>query len=428
MNNATLAQWLEYLETLHPSEMELGLDRVAAVARRLQLIPVSIPVITVAGTNGKGSTSAVLEALLTEMGQVVGLSTSPHFLNFNERIRVGSADVADAEIVAAFEEIEAARQETALTYFEFSLLAALLVFRRLGVDTMILEVGLGGRLDAVNIVDASLAIITSIELDHQEWLGDSRDLIAVEKAGILRRDQTAIIAEPNPPVSLRQIVLDAGAKALFLGEDFWLEEGADGWQASFLQADAETFVTRKRAPAELLPVNICAAVQAALALGAALDDAVLDKALARVHLPGRRQTSEVAGLEYVLDVAHNPAAVSKLLEYISLSSCKGKTFAVFSVMSDKDVQAMLEPCQAYFDAWFLADQPNNPRASQASDIAQVLRKLGNPMISVSKNLRQAFRRAQLLLNPGDRLVVFGSFFTVAAVMPLLEKDSRRVEA
>jgi dihydrofolate synthase / folylpolyglutamate synthase len=428
MNNATLAQWLEYLETLHPSEMELGLDRVAAVAHRLQLIPVTIPVVTVAGTNGKGSTSAVLEALLTEMGQVVGLSTSPHFLNFNERIRVGSADVADAEIIAAFEEIEAARQETALTYFEFTLLAALLVFRRLGVDTMILEVGLGGRLDAVNIVDASLAIITSIELDHQEWLGNSRDLIAVEKAGILRADQPAVIAEPNPPASLRQAVVDVGARALFLGEDFRLEEDVSGWQASFLLADAGTFVTRKRDLGELLPVNICAAVQAVLALGKQVDDTVLDAALARVHLPGRRQARTVAGLEYVLDVAHNPAAVSKLLEYMSVSDCNGKTFAIFSVMSDKDIQAMLEPCQAYFDAWFLADQPDNPRASSASDIAQVLRTLGNPMISVSKNLRQAFRRAQVLLNPGDRLVVFGSFFTVAAIMPLLEKDPGRVEA
>jgi dihydrofolate synthase/folylpolyglutamate synthase len=428
MNNASLAQWLEYLETLHPSEMELGLDRVSTVALRLQLLPVSIPVITVAGTNGKGSASAVLEALLSEMGHVVGLSTSPHFLSFNERIRIGGADAADADIITAFEEIEAARQQTALTYFEFSLLAALLVFRDRGVDTMILEVGLGGRLDAVNIVDASLAIITSIELDHQEWLGNSRDLIAVEKAGVLRRDRPAIIVEPDPPASLRQAVAEVGAKALFVGEDFQLDEDASGWQASFSLPDTGTFVTRSREQGELLPVNICAAVQAALTLGKHVDDGVLDAALARVHLVGRRQARSVAGLEYILDVAHNPAAVSKLLEYIDVSICKGKTIAIFSVMSDKDVQAMLEPCQAYFDAWFLADQPDNPRASSASDIAQVLRKLGNPMISVSKNLRQAFRRAQVLLNPGDRLVVFGSFFTVAAVMPLLEKDSRRVEA
>jgi dihydrofolate synthase/folylpolyglutamate synthase len=208
MSKASLSQWLDRLEKLHPSVMDLGLERVGSVAQSLQLLPVPVPVIAVSGTNGKGSTSAVLEAILVEVGLKVGVCSSPHFERFNERIRVGGAEVADSLIVDAFEQIDVARGATSLTYFEFATLAALVVFREVAVDIMVLEVGLGGRLDAVNIVDASVAVLTSIGLDHQQWLGDTRELIAVEKAGIFRRGRAAVIAEPDPPSSLIQVVDD----------------------------------------------------------------------------------------------------------------------------------------------------------------------------------------------------------------------------
>ena len=217
MSNASLEQWLQRLETIHPTEVELGLTRIATVARALQLLPVPQPVITVAGTNGKGSTVAVLEALLKASGYRTGVFTSPHLLRFNERIRVDGDEAPDAEIIDAFVAIDAARGDVSLTYFEFAALAALLVFRARGVDIVVLEVGLGGRLDAVNIVDPSVAVITSIDLDHQGWLGESRGEIAREKAGILRHAVPAVIADPNPPPELLHCITKVGARpALFL--------------------------------------------------------------------------------------------------------------------------------------------------------------------------------------------------------------------
>jgi len=420
----SLVQWLERLETLHPNEMDLGLERVSAVAHRLQLLPLAVPAITIAGTNGKGSTAAVLEALLEFGGKRVGSCGSPHFLSFNERIRVGGENVDDESIVQAFEQIDAAREEISLTYFEFATLAALLVFRAREVDVVILEVGLGGRLDAVNIVDASLAVITSIDLDHQQWLGASRDLIAVEKAGVFRPGQAVVIAEPDPPESLRSAVAESGVDALYLGVDFHIEQRDHNW-AGKIRSKVGERVLPEIEMGPILPVNICAALQAAEILGQPLSDSDLLAALATVKLPGRRESQELAGRHYILDVAHNPASVNKLLDYINVTNCNRKTIALFSVMSDKDIEGILEPCSGHFDAWFLAEQPDNPRAAASSDLAEMLRSKGHQMISTSKNIHQAFRRAQSIMADGDTLVVFGSFFTVAAVMPLLDKDRRK---
>jgi dihydrofolate synthase/folylpolyglutamate synthase len=420
----SLAQWLERLETLHPNEMELGLERVAAVAHRLRLLPVAVPVISIAGTNGKGSTAAVLEAVLGEVGSNVGVCSSPHFMSFNERIRVGGTNVDDDAIIRAFEQIDEARDEISLTYFEFATLAALLVFRERKVDVVILEVGLGGRLDAVNIVDASVAVISSIDLDHQEWLGETRELIAYEKAGIFRRGQAAVIAEPDPPESLRTFARETGVQALYLGEDFRLQERGALWSATLASGDGPR--TLPEMPVgSVLPANICAALQVIELLGECFSDQQLLSALAKLKLPGRRERCELTGRNYLLDVAHNLAAINKLLEYIDVTDCNGRNIALFSVMGDKDIEGMLEACSGRFDAWFLADQPDNSRAARASDLADVLYSKGNQMVSISKNIRQAFRRAQSLMTEGDRLVIFGSFFTVAAVMPLLEKDRRK---
>lgn len=425
MNKASLEHWLQRLESIHPREIELGLERVCAVARTLELLPVPQPVVTVAGTNGKGSTVAVLDALLQEAGYRTGTFTSPHLLRFNERIRVNGVDVTDAALIDAFEAIDEARGNISLTYFEFATLAALLVFKTEAPDILILEVGLGGRLDAVNIVDASVAVITSIDLDHEAWLGNTRGAIACEKAGIMRRSKPVVIADPDPPAELLRCIAETGSSpALLLGKDFVVTREQGQWRGTVRTAGNGDWELARMDCGPVLPENICAAVQAAMLLDVSIDDDCVRRALARQGPPGRRQLRQIEGHDCVLDVAHNPASVAKLLEYLLVTPCKGKTICVFSAMSDKDIRGMVDATRGYFDAWFLGDQPHNQRAATASDIAGHLRAAGQTMISVSKNLRQAFRRAQSIAGDGDRLVVFGSFHTVAGILPLLDEDTK----
>jgi dihydrofolate synthase/folylpolyglutamate synthase len=423
MNNASLEQWLEKIESIHPEDVELGLGRVASVAEKLRLLPLPQPVVTVAGTNGKGSVVAVLEALLAEAGYRAGAFTSPHFLRFNERIRVCGAEVADAEIVAAFAGIDEARGDIPLTYFEFATLAALLVFRAQAPDIVILEVGLGGRLDAVNMVDPTVAVITSIDLDHQNWLGESRGEIAREKAGIMRRGTPVVIGEPDPPPELVQAVERMGAQpALYAGRDFRVSLANGEWEAEIVDTGGAYRHIPTRACGALLPENIGTALQAAQVLQVTYSDEQLDAALSRAAPVGRRQLRRVGGQAFVLDVAHNPSSVQKLLEYLDVNPCAGRTIGIFSIMADKDIQAVVDGAAAHFDAWFLADQPGNPRAAKAADLAALLRGAGGGMISVSKNLRQALGRARQLAGEDDRLVVFGSFSTVAGALALLERE------
>jgi dihydrofolate synthase/folylpolyglutamate synthase len=424
MVKQSLAQWLQRLEGLHPRAIELGLARVASVAATLELLPVEVPVVSVAGTNGKGSTVAVLEALLGGSGRLAGVYTSPHMLRFNERIRVGGVEASDEEIVAAFERIDSARGTTSLTYFEFATLAALLVFRTRQVDVMVLEVGLGGRLDAVNIVDATVAVITRIDLDHQDWLGDTRDSIGREKAGIMRAGRAVVIGDPQPPAALLEIAAAVGAgPVLCQGRDFGFEADRAGhWRG---RIGARVLPELPRGP--LLPQNICSALQAASLLGVETGDGQLPVLLERAAPRGRCELQVIAGREYLLDVAHNPAAVQKMVEYNLLTHCKGKTICLFSVMADKDIQAMIAAAGSHFEAWFVADQPGNARAASGADLAAALHAAGQAMVSVSKNLRQALRRAQGVMREGDRLVVFGSFSTVAEVLPLLATGPVRMQ-
>lgn len=422
METASLDHWLARLETLHPNPIDLGLERVAAVARALDLLPVAVPVVTVAGTNGKGSTVAVLEAILGGVGKRTGVYTSPHLLRFNERIRVGGVDAGDAEIIAAFREVDDARGDTSLTYFEFATLAALLVFRARAVDVLVLEVGLGGRLDAVNIVDPTVAVITRIDLDHQAWLGSDRGSIAREKAGILRRGVPAVLGDPEPPPELIESAAASGSSpVLRLGREFGFESRGDHWQGS-LRGQNGVRVLPPLPAGPLKPANICTGLQAALLLGCEMSDAQVLAAAARARPRGRCERLSICGRDYVLDVAHNPAATYNLVEFLNATPCNGKTLALFSVMGDKDVRGMLTAAAGCFDAWFVADQPANPRAARGEDVAALLRGEGAATISVSKNLRQALRRAQGVMAAGDRLVVFGSFHTVADVLPLLERE------
>ncbi len=428
MTEPGLAAWLQRLESLHPKAIDLGLERVRTVAARLELIPQSIPVVTVAGTNGKGTTATALEALLLQAGYRPGVTTSPHLMRFNERIRVAGEEAGDDAIVSAFEAIDAARGELSLTYFEFGVLAALWVFRAESADILVLEVGLGGRLDAVNIVDPTVAVITRLGMDHQAWLGDSLDQIAREKAGILRRDGLAVIADPAPPPGLIAAVAEVGARPVFLGRDFsCMDAPPDAWRPQLVDADGGQHLLQALPRDGLVSDNLCAALEALLLLGIDVTRLDLGESLGSLSLPGRRQTLTTAGIHYLLDVAHNPQAVDKMLEYLQLSPCQGKTIALFSVMEDKPIRAMIQALRGVFAAWFLADQGDNARAAAAADIASLLREEGEHMISVSKNLRQALRRAQSIMASGDRLVVFGSFTTVAGVLPALEKDIDRLD-
>ncbi len=423
----TLSQWLRYLETLHPNPMDLGLARVGQVARALDLLPVAVPVVTVAGTNGKGTTVAVLESLLTEVGRRPGSFTSPHLTRFNERIRLARREVEDQPIIDAFAAIEAARGETTLTYFEFGLLAALWVFREAGADAVILEVGLGGRLDAANIVDADIGVITSIDLDHQEWLGDTRGKIAREKAGILRAGRTAILADDAPPPELLEAAREIGAEPLRrFGEDFSVLREDTGWALSLHQPGGGARHIAGTTEGGLLPINIAAAAQAALELGVDLDSDMLARAVAQAPLRGRRQALEANGCHYLLDVAHNPAAVGQLMEKLDAEHCGGRRIALFSAMKDKAVDEMLALCGARFDAWLLPDQPDNPRAMPAAEVARLLAVSPGagslPQVELCPDLPAAARRCRELLTPADLAVVFGSFYTLAGVLPVLESD------
>jgi dihydrofolate synthase/folylpolyglutamate synthase len=422
MTEVSLEHWLAKLETLHPTEMELGLDRVASVAMSMNLLPLECPVVTVAGTNGKGSVVAVAEAVLLAAGHSVGTFTSPHLLRFNERIRVAGRDVPDGDLIEAFEAIEIARGATSLTYFEFSTLAALYIFHKRKPDRVILEVGLGGRLDAVNIVDPSVAVITAIDLDHEGWLGDSREKIALEKAGILRSDVPVVVADRQPPASLVKKIVEVGAHpALFLGRDFDSVKQAEKWRGSILGANG----TRRQLPEmteeSLLADNIVAGLQAAALVGTDADIEGIQELIATAAPLGRRQVRSLDGIEYVFDVGHNPASISKLAEFLLRKFAGRRKIAVFSAMADKDLSGMITAARGVFDAWFVADQPGNERAAAAADIAELLHNTGESMISINKNPRQALARVKSIAQKDDVIIVFGSFTTVGKALGVLQK-------
>jgi len=421
MSSRTLEQWLSHLESIHPTEIELGLERVAAVAERLELLQPGRPVISVAGTNGKGSTVAVMEAVLCAAGKIPGAFTSPHLWRFNERVRVGGREVSDDEIVDALVRIEAATGDISLTYFEYATLAALSVFARRTVDVLLLEVGLGGRLDAVNIIDADIAVITSIDLDHQDWLGASREAIGREKAGIMRSGRPVVIADPQPPGSVLECAKETGATpVLRLGREFAIREQGSTWIGQLQCDSSEQFVLPEQTQSALLPENICAGLQALLLLDGLVSPAAMREGLADLVVPGRRQCFERDGLSYLMDVAHNPAAVNSLHEYIAVNICNKRKYAIFSAMHDKDLKGMIKAAQGLFDGWFVADQLAVPRAASAQQLAALIVAEDEKVCGTFDTIKDALSEAGRVMQVGDCLVVFGSFFTVAEALPLLQ--------
>ncbi|WP_160152956.1 bifunctional tetrahydrofolate synthase/dihydrofolate synthase [Microbulbifer sp. ALW1] len=414
-----LQSWLARLEQLHPTEIELGLARVSAVAHTLGVQVPARRVITVAGTNGKGSCVRSMEALLLAGNHSVGAYSSPHLLRFNERVRIGGEEVSDAALIEAFEAVEQARGETSLTYFEFTTLAAFWLFKRADVEFALLEVGLGGRLDAVNLVDADIAIITSVAVDHEAWLGSDREVIGREKAGILRAGKTFVCADPQPPASVVDIASKLGCDSYYIGHEFSL-------QGNHYRFDAKPELVLGLPALQLPPPSVAAAITA-LALAGELPGAdQVCEVLENLRMPGRCQALQWQGQNLVLDVGHNPAAAEYLAAWLERNSVTGRTLALVAAMADKDLAGLIAPLKEAVDHWYPALLPDNPRAAGEDQLLAGLaaggvpaQQVNTPCMAVSSQLQ----RAAAALAAGDRLLVFGSFFTVAEVLQLTQEPT-----
>lgn len=413
-NTPTLSGWLAHLERLHPKTMELGLDRVNAVRARLGLTP-DFPVITVGGTNGKGSTCAMLEAILSEAGYNTGLYTSPHLLRYNERVRIARQEASDEALCRAFAAVEAARGDISLSYFEFGTLAAVWLFQQEAVDAAILEVGLGGRLDAVNAFDADCAIVTSVDLDHMDYLGPDREAIGGEKAGIFRAGGPAVCADPDPPNSLLRHAETIGAVLKRAGHDYqassssaqWLLRSADGRHLSlpypalrgaFQIDNAAAAITALWALADNLPV--------------APDD--IRRGLLEARVPGRFQVLARTP-SVILDVAHNPHAARALAANLRNMACGGRTIAVFAMLADKDIAGVIEALRGGIDIWLVAGITHE-RGAGATELERRLGEAGIVSVRSFPGIAEAYRHACQIAGENDRIAAFGSFHTVAEVM------------
>lgn len=422
---STLDAWLGWQESLHPSTIDLGLERVAQVWQQLQPKPAPFPIITVAGTNGKGSSLAMLEAILQAAGYRTGAYSSPHLLRYNERVRLSGQPVDDAALCAAFERIDRARGAVSLTYFEFGTLAALDIFWRSDVDAVILEVGLGGRLDAVNILDADVALVTTVALDHTQWLGDDVETVAREKAGIYRAHRPAIYGSPHAPVSLRAQAAALDATLLCYGEDFSAAAQGDRWRWWGRVGGCEWTYANLPLPALRGRVQLQNAAAVLMALACLSDrltvsEPALHEGLRAVCLPGRFQRLPGA-VPIILDVAHNPQAAAELAANLAAEPCAGRTLAVVGMLEDKDQGDSLKALLGEVDLWYPASLAE-ARGASAEGLAVVLRKLkvAPEQIQLSNDPSIAIERALAQADSIDRIVVFGSFYTVAGALSRLQ--------
>lgn len=395
----SLAGWLCRIEAMHPAEIELGLDRLHGVAARLAVAHFSVPVITVAGTNGKGSTLCLMRALAERQGRQVCLYTSPHLHVFNERVRLPEGLASDAQLCAAFAQVEQARAGVPLTYFEFTTLAALWLFKASTADLILLEVGLGGRLDAVNIVEPDVSVVTSVGLDHQDWLGNTREAIAAEKCGIGRADKPLVFGEMDWPDNLVSLAAGLDARAVFAGRDFHVEDAA-----LVLSGDRQL---RLPAQVRLGADNLATACQALALVGVECGDADV-AAVAELGLFGRCEQQHIGGVSCWFDVGHNLPAVQRFLQ--QLPPCTGTRHLVFGMMADKPVDAVIGLFDGMATRWYLA-APQIPRAAPTARLREGLPDTAQYQEYAS--VAAATRAALDAAGGEDQVVVFGSFYTVA---------------
>ncbi|MBQ0795978.1 bifunctional tetrahydrofolate synthase/dihydrofolate synthase [Zhongshania sp.] len=416
MRYTQVGDWLRWMETQHPRDIDLGLERIARVAQQLN-ITLNMPVITVAGTNGKGSCVALLSSILGQQGYRVGAYTSPHIIHYQERIVVAGNNVDDETLCSAFAAIDEARGEISLTYFEFGTLAALLIFEQQAVDVAVLEVGLGGRLDAVNIVDADVAIVSSIAIDHEAWLGSDREMIGREKAGVFRSDRPAIIGDPQPPRALLDYGLQLGATLVCRDDDFsFTEQTGSTWSWQGLAKNGERCEYKDLPCCPLLIDNAATVLQALQYIDLPLSEEAIRQGLSTVNISGRCEHFNYRGIDVVLDVAHNPASVQILCDHLVANPINGRTECLFAVMADKAIDqiiAIVKPCFAH---WTLVPLLGNDRAATAEEVKVALQAQGVAQVSVGDTFGESLDSTLSSLSAGDRLVIFGSFFTVAAAM------------
>lgn len=423
----SLAEWLSRLEKAHGGKIDLGLERVGQVYRLLRLAPVAPTVMTVAGTNGKGSTVAMLDAICRQAGYRTGCFTSPHLVRYNERFRIGNRPVGDESIVEAFTAIEQARGDVSLSYFEFSTLAALWLFKQAAVDVAILEVGLGGRLDSVNVVDTDCAVITTVDIDHEKWLGNTREAVGREKAGIFRPGKPAICGDPDCPLSVRRTACQQRAKLFCRERDFTLRRHKSGQSDRFDWLGWNRDLPNLPRPAlrgDWQLHNAATAIAALESLADRLDipPAAYAAGLQAVTLMGRLQRLQTRP-EVLVDVAHNAQSATALAHWLQQNPVSGRTLAVFGALADKHAENWLPQFRFLVDEW-VATAPRSERALSASDCQQLIEKAtGGPVISSQPDPLRAYEKALEWLDENDRLLVFGSFFVLDPILAAHQAQS-----
>lgn len=422
MTQRTLADWLSYLEQLHPTAIDMGLERSREVASRLGLSRPAPKVITVTGTNGKGSTCAFLAALLRAQGLMVGVYSSPHLQRYNERVQLNGQEASDQALCDAFAAVEAARGEISLTYFEMGTLAAFWLFQHAALDAVVLEVGLGGRLDAVNLVDADLALVTSVGLDHADWLGDTRESVAFEKAGIFRAGKPALCGDLDPPQPLLEQANALPAPLFLRGRDFDLAQGEANWHWRGVSASGQVLELHDLPLLDLPMENAALALQAYALLGMPWQPEALQAALLGTRVTGRLDRRQIdwrgKRISLLLDVGHNPQAAEYLAARLTARPVAGRRSAVFGLLSDKDLPGVLRPLQGCLANWAVAPLPT-PRTRPASELQAALTNL-HASVSVHENIAAALDAQCEQATPDDEILVFGSFYSVAEALSWLE--------
>ncbi|BBE76529.1 MULTISPECIES: bifunctional tetrahydrofolate synthase/dihydrofolate synthase [Phytobacter] len=403
-----LAAWLSYLENLHSKTIDLGLERVSQVAARLDVLRPAPFVFTVAGTNGKGTTCRTLESILLAAGYRVGVYSSPHLIRYTERVRVQGEELTELDHTRSFAEIEAVRGETSLTYFEYGTLSALWLFKQAKLDVVILEVGLGGRLDATNMVDADVAVVTSIALDHTDWLGPDRESIGREKAGVFRGGKPAVVGESNMPYTIGEVAVEKGALLMRRGVDWQYEVEQGQWRFRDGQGELSGL------PLPQVPQpNAATALAALRASGLAVSEQAIRDGIASAILPGRFQIV-AENPRLILDVAHNPHAAAYLAGRLAAEPKRGRVLAVIGMLHDKDIAGTLACLEPVVDSWYCAPL-EGPRGATAEQLMAHL-----PQGKAYQHVAQAWQVAMAEATAEDTVLVCGSFHTVAHVMEAME--------